>query len=80
MSDVELPNAAPVLVETVLEESVGVPLEQADVVVSGGRGLGGPGNRSTIYASCAVFSAPALGGFTRRRAMPVGSIIRTKLD
>lgn len=31
-----------VLVETVLQESEGVRLEDADVIISGGRGLGGP--------------------------------------
>ncbi|CAI8035856.1 Protein FixB [Geodia barretti] len=39
MSAIEMSGAVPVLVETVLEESEGIPLEQADVVVSGGRGL-----------------------------------------
>ena len=42
MSGVGAEGKIPILVETVVEESEGVPLEQADVVVSGGRGLGGP--------------------------------------
>ena len=60
MSDVELSNAAPVLVETVLEESEGVPLEQADVVVSGGRGLGGPEPFDNLRELCGLLGA-ALG-------------------
>ncbi len=42
MSGVDVAGGVPVLIDTVVEESEGVPLEQADVVVSGGRGLGGP--------------------------------------
>ena len=60
MSDVELPDQLPVLVETVLEESEGVPLEQADIVVSGGRGLGGAEPFDNLRELCGLLGA-ALG-------------------
>ena len=60
MSGVGVVGAAPVLVETVLEESEGIPLEQADVVVSGGRGLGGPGPFENLRELCSLLNA-ALG-------------------
>ena len=60
MSDVSVASAAPVLVETVLEEGEGIPLEQADVVVSGGRGLGGPEPFDNLRELCGLLNA-ALG-------------------
>jgi len=60
MSDVSVASAVPVLVETVLEESEGIPLEQADVVVSGGRGLGGPEPFDNLRELCGLLNA-ALG-------------------
>ena len=60
MSDVSAAGEVPVLVETVLEESEGIPLEQADVVVSGGRGLGGPEPFDNLRELCGLLNA-ALG-------------------
>lgn len=60
MSGVSANGAVPVLVETVVEESEGVPLEQADVVVSGGRGLGGPEPFDQLRELCGLLGA-ALG-------------------
>ncbi len=60
MSDVGVASAVPVLVETVVEESEGIPLEQADVVVSGGRGLGGPEPFDNLRELCGLLNA-ALG-------------------
>lgn len=60
MSDVGVATAVPVLVETVLEEGEGIPLEQADVVVSGGRGLGGPEPFDNLRELCGLLNA-ALG-------------------
>ncbi len=60
MSDVSAAGAVPVLVETVLEEGEGIPLEQADVVVSGGRGLGGPEPFDNLRELCGLLNA-ALG-------------------
>ncbi len=41
--ELELPSSLPVrIVERQIEEQEGVPLEEAQLVVSGGRGLGGP--------------------------------------
>ena len=60
MSAIEVSGAVPVLVETVLEESEGIPLEQADVVVSGGRGLGGPEPFDQLRELCGLLNA-ALG-------------------
>ena len=60
MSDVGVADATPVLVETVLEEGEGIPLEQADVVVSGGRGLGGPEPFDNLRELCGLLNA-ALG-------------------
>ena len=60
MSVIEVSGAVPVLVETVLEESEGIPLEQADVVVSGGRGLGGPEPFDQLRELCGLLNA-ALG-------------------
>ena len=60
MSAIETSGAVPVLVETVLEESEGIPLEQADVVVSGGRGLGGPEPFDQLRELCGLLNA-ALG-------------------
>ncbi len=53
-------GAAPVLVETVVEESEGIPLEQADIVVSGGRGLGGAEPFDNLRELCGLLDA-ALG-------------------
>ena len=60
MSNVCVSSAVPVLVETVLEEGEGIPLEQADVVVSGGRGLGGPEPFDQLRELCGLLNA-ALG-------------------
>ena len=60
MSGVGVSGAVPVLVETVLEEGEGIPLEQADVVVSGGRGLGGPEPFDQLRELCGLLNA-ALG-------------------
>ena len=60
MSDVGVAGAVPVLVERVVEESEGIPLEQADVVVSGGRGLGGPEPFDNLRELCGLLNA-ALG-------------------
>ena len=53
-------GAVPVLVETVVEESEGIPLEQADIVVSGGRGLGGTEPFDNLRELCGLLGA-ALG-------------------
>ncbi len=60
MSEIDVSGAVPVLVETVLEEGEGIPLEQADVVVSGGRGLGGPEPFEQLRELCGLLNA-ALG-------------------
>ena len=60
VSDLGVAGATPVLVETVVEESEGIPLEQADVVVSGGRGLGGPQPFEDLRELCGLLNA-ALG-------------------
>ena len=60
MSDVNVAGEVPVLVETVSEEGEGIPLEQADVVVSGGRGLGGPEPFDNLRELCGLLNA-ALG-------------------
>ncbi len=59
-SSVNANGAAPVLVETVVEESEGIPLEQADIVVSGGRGLGGAEPFDNLRELCGLLDA-ALG-------------------
>ena len=53
-------GAAPILIETVVEESEGIPLEQADIVVSGGRGLGGAEPFDNLRELCGLLDA-ALG-------------------
>ena len=60
VSGISVEAGVPVLVETVLEESEGIPLEQADVVVSGGRGLGGPEPFDNLRELCGLLNA-ALG-------------------
>ena len=60
MSEVGVSGTVPVLVETVSEEGEGIPLEQADVVVSGGRGLGGPEPFEQLRELCGLLNA-ALG-------------------
>lgn len=60
MSDIGVADVTPVLLETVVEDSEGVPLEQADVVVSGGRGLGGPEPFDNLRELCGLLNA-ALG-------------------
>ena len=60
VSDLGVAGATPVLVETVVEESEGIPLEQANVVVSGGRGLGGPQPFEDLRELCGLLNA-ALG-------------------
>ena len=59
-SGVDAQVAAPILVETVTEESEGIPLEQADIVVSGGRGLGGAEPFDNLRELCGLLDA-ALG-------------------
>lgn len=60
VSGIGVDGAVPVLVETVVEKSEGVPLEQADVVVSGGRGLGGAEPFDQLRELCGLLNA-ALG-------------------
>ncbi len=60
MSGVYAVEIVPELVETVAEESEGIPLEQADIVVSGGRGLGGPEPFDQLRELCGLLDA-ALG-------------------
>ncbi len=60
MSGVNVDGAVPVLMETVVEESEGIPLEQADIVVSGGRGLGGTEPFDNLRELCGLLGA-ALG-------------------
>jgi electron transfer flavoprotein alpha subunit len=60
MSGIVLSNLSPNLVETVVEDSEGIPLEQADIVVSGGRGLGGPKPFDDLRELCGLLGA-ALG-------------------
>ncbi|MXZ03682.1 MAG: electron transfer flavoprotein subunit alpha/FixB family protein [Chloroflexi bacterium] len=60
VSGIGVEAGVPVLVETVLEEGEGIPLEQADVVVSGGRGLGGPEPFDNLRELCGLLNA-ALG-------------------
>ena len=60
VSGVSVSGAVPVLVETVSEAGEGIPLEQADVVVSGGRGLGGPEPFDNLRELCGLLNA-ALG-------------------
>ena len=60
MSDVVMDGSIPKLIETVVEESEGIPLEQADVVVAGGRGLGGPEPFDNLRELCGLLNA-ALG-------------------
>ena len=60
MSHVAVSSNSPVLVETVVEESEGIPLEQADIVVSGGRGLGGAEPFDYLRELCGLLGA-ALG-------------------
>ena len=60
VSGIGVEASVPVLAETVLEEGEGIPLEQADVVVSGGRGLGGPEPFDNLRELCGLLNA-ALG-------------------
>ncbi|MYA59196.1 MAG: electron transfer flavoprotein subunit alpha/FixB family protein [Chloroflexi bacterium] len=60
LSDVSVDGAVPVLMETVVEDSEGIPLEQADIVVSGGRGLGGSEPFDNLRELCGLLGA-ALG-------------------
>ena len=60
VSGIGVDDGVPVLVETVVEESEGIPLEQADVVVSGGRGLGGAEPFDNLRELCGLLGA-ALG-------------------
>ena len=60
VSGLSVSGAVPVLVETVSEAGEGIPLEQADVVVSGGRGLGGPEPFDNLRELCGLLNA-ALG-------------------
>ena len=59
-SGVNVGGGVPVLMETVVEESEGIPLEQADIVVSGGRGLGGSEPFDNLRELCGLLGA-ALG-------------------
>ena len=58
-SDAIAPRGA-TLVKTVSEEVEGVPLESADIVVAGGRGLGGPEPFDELRSLCKTLDA-ALG-------------------
>ncbi len=60
MSGIGVSGVVPVLIETVSEAGEGIPLEQADVVVSGGRGLGGPEPFENLRELCGLLNA-ALG-------------------
>ncbi len=60
MSDVELGDATASLVETVTEAGEGIPLERAEVVVAGGRGLGGEQPFDQLRELCNLLGA-ALG-------------------
>ncbi len=60
LSEIGVSGAVPVLIETVSEAGEGIPLEQADVVVSGGRGLGGPEPFENLRELCGLLNA-ALG-------------------
>ncbi len=60
LSHIQPASPSPTLIETVIEESEGIPLEQADVVVSGGRGLGGPEPFDQLRELCGLLNA-ALG-------------------
>ena len=60
LSGIAVNASVPILVETVSEEGEGIPLEQADIVVSGGRGLGGPEPFDQLRELCGVLNA-ALG-------------------
>ena len=48
------------LLDTIAEDVAGIPLESADIVVSGGRGLGGPEPFDELASLCEVLGA-ALG-------------------
>ena len=65
IEDVELPSGLPAvnraeLMETVAEEVAGIPLESAETVVAGGRGLGGPEPFDELRTLCQTLGA-ALG-------------------
>ena len=60
MSGVRAAGATPQLMETVAEQSEGIPLERADIVVSGGRGLGSPEPFDQLRELCDLLGA-ALG-------------------
>ena len=60
LSGIAFTAPQPTLIETVSEEGDGIPLEQADIVVSGGRGLGGPEPFDQLRELCGVLGA-ALG-------------------
>ena len=60
---VEIPNTAPsvTVVERVKAESEGVRLEDADIVISGGRGFKGPDDFYAILEPCAKLLGGAIG-------------------
>ena len=60
LSGIDSAAPQPTLIETVSEEGEGIPLEQAEIVVSGGRGLGGPEPFDQLRELCGVLGA-ALG-------------------
>ena len=60
LSDISIPDHLPVHIETVSEEGEGIPLEKAEIVVAGGRGLGGEKPFDQLRELCNVLDA-ALG-------------------
>ncbi len=60
LSDINLPERRAIHLETVLEAGDGVPLESADIVVAGGRGLGGTAGFDELRELCSLLDA-ALG-------------------
>src|SRR3989442_4993164 len=59
--DVDAVPAAVTLVERVKAEAAGVRLEDAEIVVSGGRGLKGPEDFHAVLAPCAKVLGAAVG-------------------
>ena len=60
LSDISIPDNQPLHIETVSEEGEGIPLEKAEIVVAGGRGLGGEKPFDELRELCDVLGA-ALG-------------------
>lgn len=57
LGDCDTSTAGATLLETVKEEVAGVPLESADIVVAGGRGLGGPEPFEELRSLCDILGA-----------------------